>query len=309
MVNVYEAVDANKTKSLVIVVLFALFVAVAVYFISQAFAIYQGYEPGGFGIAGIALIVSGLMSLGGYYFSDTIILSISGARPASKKKDFNFFTVSENLAIGAGIPMPGLYVIEDSAPNAFATGRDPKHAIIVATSGLLQKLTRTELEGVIAHEMSHIKNYDTRLMSVVAVLVGMVALLGDWLIRSTWFGGRRSRDEDNRLAGIIMLLGIVFAILSPIVAQLIQLAVSRRREFLADASGVSMTRQPEGLISALEKISKDKEPLEAANKATAHLYIINPFKEGEKRTVGWFAGLFNTHPPVSERLKALQKMV
>lgn len=309
MVNVYEAVDANKTKSLVIVVLFALFVAVAVYFISQAFAIYQGYEPGGFGIAGIALIVSGLMSLGGYYFSDTIILSISGARPASKKKDFNFFTVSENLAIGAGVPMPGLYVIEDSAPNAFATGRDPKHAIIVATSGLLQKLTRTELEGVIAHEMSHIKNYDTRLMSVVAVLVGMVALLGDWLIRSTWFGGRRSRDEDNRLAGIIMLLGIVFAILSPIVAQLIQLAVSRRREFLADASGVSMTRQPEGLISALEKISKDQEPLEAANKATAHLYIINPFKEGEKRTVGWFAGLFNTHPPVSERLKALQKMI
>jgi len=309
MVNVYEAVDANKVKSAIVVILFALFIAVAVYFISQAFAVYQGYEPGGFGIAGIALIVSGLLSLGGYYFSDSIILGISGARPANKKKDFNFYTVSENLAIGAGIPMPKLYVIEDSAPNAFATGRDPKHAVVVATTGLLDKLTRTELEGVIAHEMSHIKNYDTRLMSVVAVLVGMVALLGDWLIRSTWFGGRRSRDNDNSAAGVIMLIGIVFAILSPIVAQLIQLAVSRRREFLADASGVSMTRQPEGLISALLKISKDSEPLEAANKATAHLYIVNPFKEGEKRTVGWFAGLFNTHPPVGERLKALREMI
>jgi len=308
MLNVYEAVDANKTKSAVVIVLFALFVAVAIYFISQAFAIYQGYEPGGVGIAGIALIVSGIMSFGGYYFSDSIILGISGARPANKKKDFNFYTVTENLSIGAGIPKPRLYVIEDSAPNAFATGRDPKHAVIVATTGLLEKLTRSELEGVIAHEMSHIKNFDTRLMSVVAVLVGMVALLGDWLIRSTWFGGRRSRDNDNKAAGIIMLIGIIFAILSPIIAQLIQLAVSRRREFLADASGVGMTRQPGGLISALEKISKDREPLEAANKATAHLYIVNPFKEGETRTVGWFAGLFNTHPPVSERIKILQKM-
>ncbi|MEK7497311.1 MAG: M48 family metallopeptidase [Patescibacteria group bacterium] len=310
MVNVYEAVEANKFKSTAIIVLFSIFVAVAVFFISQAFAIYQGYEPGGLGIVGIALIVSGVMSMGGYYFSDSIILGISGARPANKKKDFNFFTVSENLAIGAGIPMPKLFVIEDSAPNAFATGRDPKHAVVVATTGLLEKLTRTELEGVVAHEFSHIKNYDIRLMSIVAVLVGMIALLGDWLIRSTWYGGRRSNDnDDNKGAGIIMLIGIIFAILSPIVAQLIQLAVSRRREFLADASSVGMTRQPAGLISALKKISDDQEPLEAANKATAHLYIVNPFKEGEKRTVGWFAGLFNTHPPVAERLKALQKMV
>lgn len=309
MVNVYEAVEANKFKSTAIVVLFALFVAIAVYFISQAFAIYQGYEPGGLGIAGIALIVSGFMSLGGYYFSDSIILGISSARPANKKRDFDFFTVSENLAIGAGLPMPRLYVIDDTAPNAFATGRDPKHAVIVATTGLLEKLNRTELEGVVAHEFSHIKNYDIRLMSVVAVLVGMVALLGDWLLRSTWFGGRRSRDDSDNGAGLIMLIGIIFAILSPIIAQLIQLAVSRRRELLADASSVSMTRQPAGLISALKKISSDQEPLEAANKATAHLYIVNPFKEGEKRTVGWLAGLFNTHPPISERLKALQKMI
>ena len=309
MVNIYEAVAANKAKSLVVVIGFGLFVAIAVYFISQAFAIYQGYEPGGLGMAGLALIVSGFLSFGGYYFSDSIVLGISGARPANRKKDFSFYTAAENLAIGAGIPKPKLYIIEDSAPNAFATGRDPDHAVICATTGLLTKLTRTELEGVIAHELSHIRNYDTRLMSVVAVLVGVVALLGDWLLRSTWFGGRKSNNDDNKGAGVIMLIGIIFAILSPVIAQMIQLAISRRREFLADASSVGITRQPGGLISALTKIAKDREPLEAANKATAHLYIINPFKEGEKRTVGWFANLFNTHPPVTERIKALQKMV
>ena len=308
MLNIYESVAANKAKSLVVIIGFGLFVAIAVYFISQAFAIYQGYEPGGLGMAGLALIVSGFLSFGGYYFSDSIVLGISGARPANSKKDFNFYTTAENLAIGAGIPKPKLYVITDSAPNAFATGRDPKHAVICATTGLLTKLTRTELEGVLAHELSHIRNYDTRLMSVVAVLVGVVALLGDWLLRSTWFGGRRSNDDDNKGAAVIMIIGIVFAILSPIVAQLIQLAISRRREFLADASSVAITRQPAGLISALQKISKDPEPLEVANKATAHLYIVNPFKGAGYGAKGWFSNMFNTHPPVAERLKALQKM-
>ena len=308
MLNIYESVAANKAKSLVVIIGFGLFVAIAVYFISQAFAIYQGYEPGGLGMAGLALIVSGFLSFGGYYFSDSIVLGISGARPANRKKDFNFYTTAENLAIGAGIPKPKLYVITDSAPNAFATGRDPKHAVICATTGLLTKLTRTELEGVLAHELSHIRNYDTRLMSVVAVLVGVVALLGDWLLRSTWFGGRRSNDDDNKGAAVIMIIGIVFAILSPIVAQLIQLAISRRREFLADASSVAITRQPAGLISALQKISKDPEPLEVANKATAHLYIVNPFKGAGYGAKGWFSNMFNTHPPVAERLKALQKM-
>jgi heat shock protein HtpX len=214
------------------------------------------------------------------------------------------------MAIASGLPMPKLYVIDDSAPNAFATGRDPEHAAVVATTGILEKLNRTELEGVIAHELSHVKNYDTRLMSLVSVMVGSLALLADWLLRMSWFGGsRRSKDEDSgQLGAIIMLLGIIFAVLSPIIAQLIQLAISRRREFMADAGSVSITRQPSGLISALEKISGDREPLEAANKATAHMYIVNPFKGGDKRAVTWLSGLFNTHPPVTERIKVLRKM-
>lgn len=313
MKNIYEAVGANKRKSLIIVIGFFVFVTTAVYFISQALSYYWGYETGsppvgGLGLTGIALIISGVMSLGGYWFSDKIVLGISGARRADRRKDFEFYTVAENLAIGAGLPKPALYIIDDSAPNAFATGRDPKHAVICATTGLLSKLNRTELEGVVAHELSHIKNYDTRLMGVVAVLVGMIALIADWFLRISFRSGRRNNDE-NKMGAIVLVLGIVFAILSPIIAQLIQLAVSRRREFFADASSVSITRQPSGLISALQKIADDHEPLEAANKATAHMYIVNPFKEGEKRSVGWFAGLFNTHPPVTERLKALKTMM
>ena len=308
MVNVYEAQAANKRKSAVIIALFILFVTVSVYVISQAMGVYFGYEPGGLGVIGIAFIISGLITFISYYTSDKIVLSISGARPADKKKDFNFYTVAENLSIATGIPKPKLYVIEDSAPNAFATGRDPDHAVICATTGLLQKLTRTELEGVIAHELSHIKNYDTRLMSIVAVLVGMVALLADIFLRVSFRGGRSDR-RGSEAAGVFLILGIVFAVLSPIIAQLIRLAVSRRREFFADSSSVAITRQPSGLISALEIIAKDHEPLEAANKATAHLYIVNPFKEKGHGAVDWFASLFNTHPPLSERIAALTKMV
>lgn len=307
MQNIYEAAASNKRKSFFVMLLFIIFISVSVYFISQALAIYSGYETGGLGITGLALIVSGAMSFVSYYFSDRIILGISGARPADRKRDFHFYTAAENLAIGAGIPKPKLYVIEDSATNAFATGRDPKHAVVCATRGLLDKLNRTELEGVIAHELSHIKNYDTRLMSIVVVLVGMVALLGDWFLRITWSGRGRS-DDDRKGAAIFMVIGLVFAILSPIIAQLIQLAISRRREFFADVGAVAITRQPGGLISALEKIAGDHEPLEAANKATAHLYIENPFKDKRHGAVDWFANLFNTHPPVSERIKALRQM-
>lgn len=310
MINIYEAIEANKRKSTIIVILFAAFIAVAVYFISQAAGIYLGYEPGGLGFAGIALIIAGLMSFGGYYYSDKIVLKISGARPANRKRDFLFYTVVENLSIAIGLPKPKLYVIDDSAPNAFATGRDPKHAVVCATTGLLSKLNRTELEGVLAHELSHVRNYDIRLMSVVAVLVGMVALLGDFFLRMSFYGRRRdSSRKSGQLGVVILVLGILFAILSPIIAKLIQLAISRRREFLADAGAISITRQPQGLISALQKISADKEPLEVANKATAHLYIVNPFKGKTKSAVGWFAGLFNTHPPAGERIKALKKMV
>ena len=320
MVNVYEAQAQNKRKSALVIALFVIFVTLAVYVLAQAFAVYSGYRPGGLGFVGLALIISGLMSFAGYYFSDRIVLTISQARPADRKKDFNFYTVAENLAIGAGLPKPKLYVIEDSAPNAFATGRDPEHAVICATTGLLDKLSRTELEGVIAHELTHVKNYDTRLQSLVAVMVGMVALLGDWFLRMRWQGRRDDRDGGN-IAAIFMLVGIIFAIASPIIAQLIQLAISRRREFMADAGSVEITRQPSGLIGALIKISADREPLEAANKATAHLYIVNPFKwiddpertspeqrRRSRRVVNTFASLFNTHPPIAERIKLLKEM-
>lgn len=307
MNNIYEVQQSNKLKSGVVVLLFTVFVALAVYYIAKAMGIYLGYEPSQFGFIGLALIVSGISSFASYYFSDQIILGISGARLADRKRNFLFYTVAENVAIGAGVPVPKLYVIDDSAPNAFATGRDPKHAVICATTGLLLKLDRTELEGVIAHEMSHVKNYDIRLMSIVSVMVGLVALLGDWFLRMSW-GGRR-RDDDKESSGtLFLLLGLIFAILSPIIGQLIQLAISRRREFMADAGSVGITRQLSGLISALTKISADSEPLEAANKATAHLYICSPFKENSKNKSSWFSGLFNTHPPVSERIKALAKM-
>ena len=310
MKNIYEVQSANKIKSAVVVILFLLFSFLAVYILATASGIYLGYEPGGLGFIGIALIISGISTFVSYYFSDKIVLGISGARPATSQEDKLFTQVVENLCIGAGIPKPKLYVINDTAPNAFATGRDPEHAVICATTGLLSKLNRTELEGVLAHELTHVRNYDIRLLSLVSVMVGLVALLGDWFLRMTFWGGRKDNDrEGNSFAVIMIVLGIVFAILSPIIAQLIQLAISRRREFMADAGSVELTRQPQGLISALEKISADHEPLEAANKATAHLYIINPFKDKSGRAVEKLAGLFNTHPPISERVKTLKNMI
>jgi len=279
--------------------LFVVFVTFVIYILGQA----SGY---GSSWVGMGLIFSGLMSFSSYYWSDKIILGISGAKEASKKEFFNFYTVTENLCLATDLPMPKLYVIDDSAPNAFATGRDPQHAVVCATTGLLDKLNRTELEGVIGHELSHVRNYDTRLMSVVAILVGLVALLGDWFLRSTRWGVRgRDRDRDEGgLGGLVFILAIVMALLAPVIAQLIQLAISRRREFFADASSAMITKYPQGLISALRKISADREPLEAANRATAHLYIVNPLKGEEFK--GWLASLFNTHPPVAERIKALE---
>lgn len=310
MQNVYEQVDANKRRSVLVVLAFAAVVAVSAYFLGMGMAAYTGESGriGGIGVIGAALIISGVMSFTGYWFSDRIVLGLSGARPADKKRDFQLFTVTENLSMAAGLPMPKLYVIDDTAPNAFATGRDPKHAAVCATTGLLSKLDRTELEGVIAHELSHVGNYDTRLMSVVTVLAGVVVLLGDWFLRMSWWGrGDRGDREDRGMGAIFIAVGLIFAILSPIVAQLIQLAISRRRELLADASGVKLTRQPDGLARALLKISADKEPLEAANRATAHLYIMNPLKN-RRDAIGWFAGMFNTHPPLKERIDQLRSM-
>lgn len=310
MTNVFEAVDANKQKSMIVVVCFVLFVVVATVLIAKGMGIYFGYEASGFGIGGLSLIVSGVMSFVSYYASDKIVLAMSGARPANPQSDRLFYSLTETLSKAAGLPMPKLYVIDDTALNAFATGRDPKHAAMCATTGLLSALNRTELEGVIGHELSHIGNYDTRLMSIVSILVGSITLLGDWFLRSMfWGGGGRDRDDDRKGGNqLFLILGIVFAILSPIIAQLIQLAISRRREFLADASSAKLTRQPGGLISALQKLSQDREPLEVANKATAHLYITNPFK-GVHGQLDQFAKLFNTHPPIQDRIKALSGML
>ena len=307
MKNIYEVQSANKIKSAIVVVFFLAFSFLAIYILTRAFGYYMGYEPGGLGYMGMAFLLSGISTFISYYYSDKIVLGISGARLANSKEDKIFSQVADNLSIGAGIPRPKLFVINDSAPNAFATGRDPEHAVVCVTTGLLEKLNRTELEGVVAHELSHIKNYDIRLMSLVSVMVGLIALLADWFFRVSWHG-RNKDNDDNKAGAIILVLGIIFAILSPIIAQLIQLAISRRREFMADAGAVEITRQPAGLIAALEKISADHEPLEAANKATAHLYIANPFKDKSKSAVGWFAGLFNTHPPIHDRIKLLQNM-
>ena len=274
-------------------------------FVTTLIYVYSKATGGGLSIAGFALILSGLMSLGSYYYSDKIILTMSNAKQIQKKDNPELFRTVENLCIGDGLPMPKIYIIQDSAPNAFATGRDPKHAVVCVTTGILEKLNKSELEGVIAHELSHIKNFDIRLMAIVVILVGTIALLADIFMRSMWFRGRDREDRGNSQA-IFMLIGIVLAILSPIIATLIQLAISRKREFLADASGVLLTRYPEGLASALEKISRDREPLEAANNATAHLYIVNPFKGKEIKS--FLAGLFNTHPPIEDRIKILRSM-
>ncbi len=255
----------------------------------------------------IAVAISVIQSGVSYFYSDKIALAVSGAIRIEKKDAPELMRLVENLSITAGIPQPKVYLIDDTAPNAFATGRDPAHASIAVTRGLLEKLNKTELEGVIAHELSHVTNYDIRLTSMVVVLVGVIALVSDFFMRSLWFGGR-DRDNDNNSGGgngIVMIIGIVLAILAPLAATLIQLAISRKREFLADASGALLTRYPEGLASALEKIAADTEPLEVANKATAHMYFENPLKDYS----GKMNNLFSTHPPVEERVKALRQML
>ncbi|MBI4036648.1 M48 family metallopeptidase [Candidatus Daviesbacteria bacterium] len=277
---------------------FSLFAVAVVYIISLGF----GYgEMGGLTIVGIALIIAGVMNFVSYFWSDKIVLGISGAKPIAKKDNPEVYRTVENLCIAAGLPLPKIYLINDSAPNAFATGRDPKHAAIAFTSGILEKLNKQELEGVTAHELSHVGNRDTLVMAVVSVLVGTIALLSDFFLRSLWFG--RSRDRGG---GLYMVLAIAAAILAPIAAMLIQLAVSRRRELLADASGVLLTRYPAGLASALQKISSDRQPLKTAHTGTAHLFIVNPLKG--KEAGAWLAGLFNTHPPIEARIKALHEM-
>lgn len=297
----YEQISSNKLKSALLVIFFVAFIFLLTWF----FEMITGWGTGGLVLA---LIVSGITAVSAYYSSDKIVLAISKARPVTSEEFPYLYNVVEGLAIAGGIPAPRCYVIEDTAPNAFATGRNPEKAVICVTTGLLQKLNRVELEGVIAHEISHIKNFDVRLQTLAVVMAGVVVLLSDWMLRSFfWRGGRRraSRGPGGGAAGgVVVLVGIALALLSPLIAQLIKLAISRKREFLADASAALLTRYPPGLASALRKIAADSEPLEAANAATAHLYIINPLKN----TKGLFDKLFSTHPPIEERIAILEKM-
>ena len=250
----------------------------------------------------VAVIFSVLMSFASYWWSDKIVLAMSGAKEVKHDNAKEIYHLVENLCITAGLPIPKIYIIQDSSPNAFATGRNPEHAVIALTTGIVEKLEKTELEGVIAHELSHIGNRDMLLSTVIVVLVGFIALMADWFRRWAWFGGRSDDREEGQLGLILMIAAIILSILAPIAAILIQLAISRKREFLADADGALLTRYPEGLARALEKISADPTPMRHANRATAHLFITNPFR-GKN-----VAKLFMTHPPIAERVKALRGM-
>jgi heat shock protein HtpX len=290
----YQAISSNRFKSVMVLLLFVIILVALGY----VFGEYTGIRE----LTPVAVVFALIAVLTTYYYSDSIVLGMSRARPARKEDYPELYNDVEGLAIAAGLPMPRIYTIDDTAPNAFATGRDPQHAVIAVTTGLLQKLDRQELEGVIGHEMSHIKDYDIRFMTIVAVLVGTIALLSDWMRRIAWFGGGRSRRGSG--AGIIAILGLLLAIVAPIIALLMQMALSRTREYLADAQGAMLTRYPEGLARALEKLAADTEPLEVANKATAHLYIVNPLTEHK----GMINNLFDTHPPIEERVRRLRAM-
>lgn len=295
----FEDIKKNKIKSWFIVLLFLAFIAVIVYYICMAL------DLGELSII-IAMIFAIVSTWGSYYYSNKIVLKLNNARPATREEDLKLVNILDSLVISAGLPeKPQLYVIEDAQPNAFATGRNPKHAVICVTTGLLEKLDYYELEGVLAHEMSHIKNYDILLSAVVSVMVGFVVILSDWFTRISFYGGRRGRDGDNDNNGnaIIMLIGLIFLILAPIFGQLMQLAISRKREFLADATAIEFTRNPDGLISALEKISADPNELKVANKATENMYIANPFRNKKKSSDLW-----STHPSTEARIEALRNL-
>jgi len=295
----YKQIDANKRKSVVLIAVFIILIG----FLGWIFG-----ELTEFGYAGVvlALIIAIGMSLFGYYSGDKVALWTAGAKPIVKEQNPYVYRMVENLCITAGLPEPKVYVINDPAVNAFATGRDPEHASIAVTTGAIEKLENEELEGIIAHELSHIKNYDIRLMTLVIICVGIVALLSNWFFRISFFGGRRSSRGGGQIQMIIMIIGLALLIFAPIIAQLIKLAVSRKREFLADASGALLTRYPEGLAKGLEKIKvHNKQPMLRANNSTAHLYISNPF--GSRARKG-LAKMFSTHPPIEERIKALRSM-
>jgi heat shock protein HtpX len=301
-ISIYDAADANRRKTLFLIALFIVIVVALGWLLGELYL-----EGGGLVAIPFALAASGIWAATSYFAGDQIVLRMSGAREVSEREEPVFHHVVDALTIGAGLPKPKLYVIDDGAPNAFATGRDPRRASVAVTSGLLEKLDRTELEGVLAHELMHIGNYDTRVLIVVAVLLGVAALLSDLILRTVLRGGGRARGRRESGGGalvILLVVGLVLAILMPVVAQLIRFAISREREFLADASGALLTRYPPGLASALRKIAGDPEPLEVANKATESMYFANPLKDAPR----FLDGLFDTHPPVQERIRRLEAM-
>ncbi len=301
-----DRISANKRNSLLLIAVFIAFVAVFGYVIGFAWI----GDPAGalFGLV-LAFVVGTISGLVTYYGGARMVLGASRAREVTHEEAPVLYNVVEEMTLASGLPMPKVYIIDDSAPNAFATGRDPEHASVAVTAGLLEKLDRDELQGVMAHEMSHVGNFDIRYAMLVGVLVGTTVLISDFFLRSLWFGGGR-RMGGNRGGGggqiqlIMMLVGILLAVVAPIFARLLQLSISRQREYLADATAVKLTRNPKGLADALEKISGDKEVLEAANRATAHLYIANPIKKFEKRA----KGIFSTHPPIEERVQILRSL-
>lgn len=294
MATLYGTQSSNVRKTWFLIMVFSLLVIS----VGWAFNYYYG-QP--FFLL-IAVVLSSVMSIVSYWKSDSIVLSIAGAKPASKQEHYDLYTMTENLAITAGLPMPRLYIIEDSAPNAFATGRDPQHGVVAVTTGLIALLNKAELEGVIAHELAHIKNRDTLLQTAVVVLVGLVSILADWFLHAGLMGGG---DRDNKVSGPLAIIGIILIVLSPVFATMIQLSISRKREFLADASGALMTRYPEGLAQALLKIEASHQDTKSAHAATAHLYFSNPFKS-KKKSHSFFTKLFMTHPPTQERVATLR---
>jgi heat shock protein HtpX len=300
----YEQEAVNRRESLLLVG------AVMAVLAALGFAIGYGTSgavAGGLGVTGGALALGTVLSLGSYFGGDKLVLGSSGAKEVDPQSAPQLINVVQEMALAAGVPMPKVYIIEDTAPNAFATGRDPQHASVAITTGLLQKLDREELQGVLGHELSHVRNFDIRFSLLVAVLVGSIALLADFFLRFTFWGGGR-RDSNDRsgggLAAIVFVVAIILAILAPIFARLVQLAVSRQREYLADASSVELTRNPQGLERALAKIAGDTEVLEVANRATAHLYFTNPIKKFEQRS----SSIFSTHPPIVDRINRLRKL-
>lgn len=312
-VLIYDRIASNRRRTFFLLAGFMLFTTLFFLAIGVIISYQAGYDPAAdsfltLRIAAFCAIVATGVGIIMYYAATATVLTISGAHEVTKQEEPELYRIVENLSIGSGLPMPKVYVIEDSAPNAFAAGRDPEHAVVAATRGLLEKLDKNELEAVMAHEMSHIGNYDIRVMTTVAVVVGLVALVADLMLRFTWYGAgarRGSKDKGGGALGLIILIvAIVFLVISPIIASVMRFALSRQREYLADASGALLCRNPGALADALEKIARDPEPLEAANKATAHLYIENPLKEHSS----FLNNLFATHPPVEERIRILRAM-